>query len=152
MSQSQKSWYNELIKISENSPNYYPTKASHLRSVQALIADPYSQIHQLFIQEKGPLPKSKTFTTLSKDLAFYFSGCCPYEDFNPMPVGVILKIDNCYVSRALAWSTYENNAFFSNIKMTSFFTPGVHTVRIEPLNKNIIFDETSFINLTIIEF
>ncbi|KAA3660757.1 MAG: hypothetical protein DWQ10_05990 [Calditrichaeota bacterium] len=147
-----KSWYNELIKNSENKPNYYPINASHLRSVQALIAEPHSKIHQVFNQEKGALPKSKQFVNSRKDLALYFSGSCPYEAFNPLPVGVILRIDDCYVSRAVAWSTHDNSAFFSNIKMTSFFHPGVHTVSIEPLNKNLEFDAASFINLTIIEF
>ncbi len=84
MPNSPKSWYSELIKLSENKTNYFHINASNLRSVQSLLTEPQSQIHQIFNQEKGALHHAKKFVTNSKDLALYFSGGCYYEYYKPM--------------------------------------------------------------------
>ncbi len=151
MPHSPKSWYSQLLKLSAQTADYCVADAANLRSVQSLIAEPGTQIHQIFNRRRGPLVLERNFFTEARDLAVYFSGICPCEYYNLMPTGIILRIDGRYLSRALTWSAGQAKAFFANMTITSRFNPGSHTVSIEPLNKNIIFDTTSEFNLTVIE-
>ncbi|KAA3619965.1 MAG: hypothetical protein DWQ05_04365 [Calditrichaeota bacterium] len=150
MEYPQKLWYSELIKL-DGPTNYCLTNKSHLRSVQSLIAEPHAQIHQLYNRAKGPLPPAKEFKTESNDLAIYFSGIHPCEEYCAMPIGIILRVDGFYVSRALTWKHENSKAFFANMTITSSFFAGAHTVSFEALNKNSEFDNASRFNLTIIE-
>ena len=151
MQHSLKSWYSQLLKLSRQPPGCGVPEAGNLRSVQYLIAEPDAQIHQIFNRQRGPLVIEKKCYTEASDLALYFSGICPCENFNLMPIVIILRIDWRYVSRALAWSCEQQKAIFANMTITSRFSPGLHAVSLEALNRNITFDRTSEFNLTIIE-
>lgn len=151
MQHTPKSWYSQLLKLSRQTTDFCVAEAGNLRSVQSLIAEPDAQIHQIFNRQHGPLVIERKFFTEAPDLALYFSGTCPCENFNIMPIGVILRIDGRYVSRALTWSAEKEKAIFANMTITSRFKPGLHSVSMEALNRNMSFDTTSEFNLTIIE-
>ena len=151
MRYSPKSWYSELINISTSSSDHYLPSKSKLRSVQSLLAEPEARIHQLFTLRKGSLPLKGEIFTISTDVAIYFSGIAPCEIYSPMPVGITLRMDEKYISRALNWSANPPECFFSGMIITSVDRSGVHTLSLEALNDNMALDDEYLFNLTVIE-